>query len=187
MTSIVLPGQRPAGRRGFEIVLSSAMTDGAAALVDAHVVAATAGPPLHTHPNSEETYFVIDGALIMIVDGKVVELGAGGLAHITRGTEHTWATPATTGAHFLTLHMPGGYEQYHPTALKVEHDLGRPPTQADLFEIAKGFDWKLAGTEPFRLTPFGELVEAARADAEAQRAASEAASGAVPVVAGAGS
>ncbi|GGM05590.1 MULTISPECIES: cupin domain-containing protein [Micromonospora] len=175
MTTIVLPGQRPDGRRGFEIVLSSAATGGAAALVEARVAAATAGPPLHTHPNSEETYFVVSGALVMYVDGEVVELGAGGLAHISRGSEHTWATPATTEAHFLTLHMPGGYENYHPTALNVEKERGGPLTQADLFEIAKGFDWKLAGDAPFRLTPTGELVEAARADAEAERAAAEAA------------
>nr|AEE65475.1 hypothetical protein [uncultured bacterium BAC AB649/1850] len=173
MTTIVLPGDRPAGRRGFEIVLPGTATDGAAALVEARVVGATAGPPLHTHPNSEETYFVIGGALLMYVDGEVVEIGAGGLAHISRGSQHTWATKAGVDAHFITLHMPGGYEQYHPTALRVEHERGGPLTQADLFEIAKGFDWKLAGDAPFRLTPFGELVEAARADAEAERAEAE--------------
>ncbi|KXK58790.1 hypothetical protein AWW66_27880 [Micromonospora rosaria] len=174
MTTIVLPEDRPAGRRGFEIVLPTSATNGVSSLVEARVVAATAGPPLHTHPNSEETYFVIEGALLMYVDGKVVEIGPGGLAHISRGTEHTWATLPTVDAHFLTLHTPGGYELYHPTALQAEHDRGRALTQADLFEIAKGFDWKLAGDEPFRLTPLGELVEASRADDEAARAAAEA-------------
>ncbi|KRV49557.1 hypothetical protein AQ490_19725 [Wenjunlia vitaminophila] len=171
MTTIVLPGDRPAGRRGFEIVLSSAVTGGAAALVEAHVNAAMAGPPLHTHSASEETYFVIDGTLIMHIDGEVTELGAGGLAHITRGTEHTWATPPGSGAHFLTLHLPGGYEEYHPTALRAEEERGGPLTQDDLFELASRFDWKLAGTAPMRLTPTGVLVEAARADEEAAKAA----------------
>ena len=77
-------------------------------------------PPLHTHSASEETYFVVSGSLILQVGEEVVELGAGGLAHITRGTEHTWSTPASHGAHFLTLHLPGGYENYHPTALQAE-------------------------------------------------------------------
>jgi mannose-6-phosphate isomerase-like protein (cupin superfamily) len=170
MTTIVLPGQRPPGRRGFEIVLSSAATDGKAALVDATIDAAFSGPPLHLHPNSEETYFVVTGALVMHIDGEVVEIEAGGMAHITRGTTHTWATPVHTGARFLTLHMPGGYEDYHPTALKLEHDLGRPPNQDDLFELAKKFDWALAGTRAMRLTPTGVLVEAGRADEEAAKA-----------------
>lgn len=167
MTTIVLPGQRPPGRRGFEIVLSSEATNGAAAVVEARVDPAVAGPPLHIHPASEETYFVVSGVLLMHIDGKVVEVGPSGLAHISRGTRHTWATPVSTGAHFLTLHMPGGYEQYHPTALRREHELGRPPTQAELFELANGFDWELAGAHPLRLTPGGVLVEAARADAAA--------------------
>lgn len=171
MTTIVLPGQRPAGRRGFEIVLSSAATGGSAALVEAHIDAAVAGPPLHIHPASDETYFVVSGMLLMHVDGEVVELGAGGLAHITRGAKHTWATPPDSGAHFLTLHLPGGYEQYHPTALRAEHERGRALTQADLFELAQQFDWELAGSEPLRMTPTGVLVEAGRADAEAARAA----------------
>ena len=174
MTSIVRPSDRPPGRRGFEIVLSSDLTGGTAALVEAHVPAAMSGPPLHTHPNSEETYFVISGALIMQVDDEVTEIGPGGLAYITRGSRHTWATPATVETHFVTLHTPGGYEKYHPTALQYEHDKGGPLTQADLFELAKGFDWKLAGDAPLRLTPFGELVPAGRADAEAERAAAEA-------------
>jgi mannose-6-phosphate isomerase-like protein (cupin superfamily) len=63
---------------------------------------------LHTHVESEESYFVVSGALILQLDGAVVEIGPGGLAHITRGTEHTWATPVSQGAHFLTLHLPGG-------------------------------------------------------------------------------
>jgi mannose-6-phosphate isomerase-like protein (cupin superfamily) len=171
MTTIVLPGQRPPGRRGFEIVLSSAATNGTAALVEAHVDAAVAGPPLHVHTGSEETYFVVSGALIMVVDGEVVELGPSGLAHISRGTTHTWATPVGTGAHFVTLHTPGGYEQYHPTALRAEQELARPLEQVDLFELAQRFDWALAGAQPLRLTPNGVLVQASRADDEAAAAA----------------
>lgn len=170
MTNIVLPEDRPPGRRGFEIVLSSEMTDGAAAMVEAHVDAAMSGPPLHTHSASEETYFVVSGSLILQVDDEVVELGEGGLAHITRGTEHTWATPASHGAHFVTLHLPGGYEKYHPTALQAEKDKGGPLVQDDLFELAARFDWKMAGSSPRRLTPGGLLVPAGEADAEAQAA-----------------
>ncbi len=170
MTNIVRPQDRPPGRRGFEIVLSSEMTDGAAALVETHMDAAFSGPPLHTHAESEETYFVISGSLILQVDDEVVELGPSSMAHITRGTRHTWATPASHGAHFLTLHLPGGYENYHPTALQAEKDKGGPLVQDDLFELAARFDWKLAGDEALRLTPNGVLVPAGRADEEAQAA-----------------
>ncbi|MEU6731704.1 cupin domain-containing protein [Streptomyces physcomitrii] len=169
MTKIILPEDRPAGRRGFEIVLPSSLTDGAASLVEAHVSEAMSGPPLHTHAESDETYFVLGGALIMIIDGKLTELRAGGLAHISKDTSHTWATRPDEGAHFLTLHLPGGYELYHPTALHAEHEKGGPLEQKDLFELAARFDWRLAGPpEPHRLTPTGVLVPAGKADAEAE-------------------
>jgi mannose-6-phosphate isomerase-like protein (cupin superfamily) len=179
MSTIVLPDQRPDGRRGFEIVLSSAVTGGTSALVEARVAGATSGPPLHTHPASEETYFVVSGTMLLHIDGEVVELGPSGLAHITRGSKHTWATPVGEGVHFLTLYSPGGYENYHPTALQAEKDKGSPLTQDDLFRLAKGFDWALAGDAPMRMTPLGVLVPAGQADEEAERAVAAALS--VPV------
>src|SRR5581483_2112059 len=132
MTTIILPSQRPAGRRGFEVVLPSAATGGAIALVEGSVPAAMAGPPLHVHRQSDESYYVISGALVMYIDGTVTEIQAGGVAHISRGTEHTWATPPGSEAQFLTLHSPAGYERYHASALQLEEHLGHPPSAAEL-------------------------------------------------------
>ncbi|WHM40566.1 cupin domain-containing protein [Streptomyces sp. BPTC-684] len=173
MTHIVLPGQRPEGRRGFEIVLSSKMTGQAASWVETRQGPAWSGPPLHTHAESTETYYVVSGTLLVQVDDEVVELRPRALAHITSGTRHTWATPPGEGAHFLTLHMPGGYEDYHPTALQAEKDNGGPLTQEDLFKIAARFDWRPAGDTPMRLTPDGRLVPASQADDEASRLRAE--------------
>ncbi|MFD9797172.1 cupin domain-containing protein [Streptomyces sp. NPDC059070] len=170
MTTVIHLEDRPAGRRGFEIVLPSVTTGGAAAIVEGVIDAATPGPPLHVHTASDETYFVLSGSLMMHIDGRVITLTAGGLAHVSRGTAHTWATPLTEGARFLTLHLPGGYEEYHPTALRAEEEKGRPLEQYDLFKLAARFDWQMAGPEPRRLTPDGILVPAARADEEAARA-----------------
>jgi hypothetical protein len=92
MSTVVLPGL--AGRhdaasragRGLDILLSSEDTGGTAAVIDCHVPAATAGPPLHRHPASDETFVVISGTLLVHVDGQVTELTAGGLVHVSRGT-----------------------------------------------------------------------------------------------------
>lgn len=164
MSAVILPEMRPPGRRGFGIVLPATATEGTAGLVEARIPPAMSGPPLHVHPCSEETYYIIDGALIMHIGGEVTTITAGGVAYISRQTEHTWATPLDSGAHFLTLHTPGGYEQYHPAALELEANLGRPPTLEDLHELAKRYDWKLAGTQALRMLQTGELVDANLAD-----------------------
>lgn len=169
MTTIVLADERPVGRRGFEIVLPNSATDGMFAVVEAEFPPGMAGPPVHLHPASDETYYVLSGTLLMYVDGEVIEIAKGGLAHISRGTPHTYSTTTKSGARWLTLHNPGGYEQYHVAALRAEHDKGGPLEADDLFALAKGFDWALAGTEPLRLLPTGALVAADRADEEASR------------------
>lgn len=169
MTTIVPADARPVGRRGFEIVLPNTATDGAFAVVEAEFPAGAAGPPVHLHPASDETYYVLSGMLLMYIDGDVTEVSVGGLAHISRGTPHTYATRPGTGARWLTLHNPGGYEQYHVAALRAEQEKGGPLEPADLFALAQGFDWALSGTEPMRLLPSGVLVEAGRADEEASR------------------
>jgi mannose-6-phosphate isomerase-like protein (cupin superfamily) len=169
MSAVVLPEMRPPGRRGFSIALSAVATNGIASLVEGRIGPAMAGPPLHIHPNSEETYYVLDGALVLYIGGEVTELKAGGVAFITRNTEHTWATPLDGGAHFLTLHTPGGYEEYHPAALDLEEDLGKPPTADDLHNLADRYDWSLAGPAR-RLLPTGILADAAIADAAAAEA-----------------
>ena len=174
MTAVILPEQRPAGRRGFEIALPTAVTGGTAAIVEARIPGSMAGPPLHIHLVSEETYFVVSGTLVMHVGGKVTQLTAGGVAYISRGTQHTWATAPGGEVHFLTLHTPGGYEEYHPAALQLEEDLGRQPTQEDLLQLSQRYDWELIGPEARRLLPNGTLIEASRADAEAAKSAGSA-------------
>lgn len=158
MTTVVLPEQRAGvsrDGRGLEVILPSAATGGTAAVVDCRVPAATAGPPLHIHPASDETFIVLSGTLLVHVDGMLTELAEGGLVHVSRGTPHTFATPPGSGAHFLTLHTPGGFEEFHVAAARAERELGSPLPIGDLIGLAQGFDWQLAGAP---LLPSGALL-----------------------------
>jgi mannose-6-phosphate isomerase-like protein (cupin superfamily) len=118
--------------------LSSQSTEGVLAVVECDIPAATAGPPLHTHPGSDETFIVASGTLLVYLDGDVAELGAGELVHIGRGTRHTFPTPPGSGARFLTLHTPGGFEQFHAAAADAERLRGAPLPPPDLMTIAAG-------------------------------------------------
>jgi quercetin dioxygenase-like cupin family protein len=44
--------------------------------------------PLHRHPESDEMLYIIDGEILVSIDGHERRLGAGGVALIPRGTPH---------------------------------------------------------------------------------------------------
>jgi quercetin dioxygenase-like cupin family protein len=163
MSTIVLPEQRVAvGRegRGLEVVLPSSATGGTAAVMACAVPAATAGPPVHVHPASDETLFMLSGALLIYIDGRVTRITEGGLVHISRGTPHTFATPGDCAARFLAYHTPGGFEGFHVAAARAEQERGGPLSRDELIALAQGFDWQLAGPP---LLPTGDLLPAAEA------------------------
>jgi quercetin dioxygenase-like cupin family protein len=44
--------------------------------------------PRHVHPNAEETFYVLDGEIVVRVDGDDHRLGAGSTTTVLRGTPH---------------------------------------------------------------------------------------------------
>jgi quercetin dioxygenase-like cupin family protein len=142
-------------QRGLSVVLPSEATGGVLAVVDCDMPAAAAGPPLHIHPGSDETFLVQSGKLLVHLDGDLAEAGAGDLVFIPRGTRHTFATPPGSAARFATLHTPGGFEEFHTTAADAERLRGAPLSREDLMDLAAGFDWQLAGPP---LMPTGVLL-----------------------------
>ena len=58
--------------------------------------------PLHSHAASEEILYVIEGELVVAVNGEQRPLGAGGVAFIPRGTPHALLVTSDT-ARILVL------------------------------------------------------------------------------------
>lgn len=142
------------GGRGLEVLLSSDDSRGTTAVLDCVIPPATFGPPLHRHPESEETFVVISGVLLVRHDETTTSVGAGGLVHIPRGTAHTFATGPDSGARFITIHTPGGFEGFHLAARDAAQEAGRTLTPGEMIAIAGRFDWELAGPP---LLPDGTL------------------------------
>lgn len=160
MTSIVLNEQRTAAERtgrGIDILLGSSSTAGSLSLLECHVPAGTAGPPLHLHPRSDETFLVTSGLLLVRAGDQLFRLSPGELAHISRGTAHSFATAPSDDAHFYVVHTPGGFEEFHAAAAEAEQRNGAPVPTADLVALAARFDWQLAGPP---LLPSGLLAGA---------------------------
>lgn len=65
------------------------------------------GPPLHVH-DFDEALFVIEGTLLVDLEGQRQELHAGEFAWMAAGSRHTFANPGPDPVQTLGLAIPDG-------------------------------------------------------------------------------
>jgi quercetin dioxygenase-like cupin family protein len=92
---------------------TSQETDGAFSLWEASMVQGKV-TPLHTHP-ADETMYVLDGEILMHMDGQQSHVEAGGLVFAPRGAPHAFMVLSDV-ARLLTLHTPGSCEAFYRAA-----------------------------------------------------------------------
>ncbi|MGV8896300.1 MAG: cupin domain-containing protein [Rhodoglobus sp.] len=113
--------------------------------------------PLHTHPEAEETFYLISGSILLHVNGTETELRAGGVAVIPRNMPHAFLA-GPSGARMLCLHTPGGGENFYRMASEPALD-GQPAAPVDFDRIrdaaiATG-TMRLVGPPPFASAEVG--------------------------------
>jgi quercetin dioxygenase-like cupin family protein len=149
-----------AGGRRMRLLLDSTATGGTMAVLLCEAPQAAPGPPLHVHPESDETFVVLDGALLVHAEGQTHTLEAGASMFVPRGTRHTFATPPEHAARFIAIHTPGGFEQMHRDVHAAELEAGRAFAPEEIIAIARRHDWEFAGPP---LLPTGLLAQPAGA------------------------
>jgi quercetin dioxygenase-like cupin family protein len=76
--------------------------------------------PLHVHSREDEAFFVIDGELqFWLGDGPPSRYRSGGLAWLPRSLPHAFVVTSPT-ARFLTIMIPGGFEDLFRTGTPTE-------------------------------------------------------------------
>ena len=69
-------------------------------------------PPPHAHPSQVEEYTVLEGALVVMVDGKWTTLGPGESASVPIGVNHTFRPPKEF-TRVQNFHRPAlGFEDF---------------------------------------------------------------------------
>ncbi len=71
--------------------------------------------PVHIHPASDETFYVLEGEILLDLDGERRPLGQGGVVVIPRGSPHAFMVTSPE-ARMLTLQTPGTDEQFYRIA-----------------------------------------------------------------------
>ena len=82
--------------------------------------------PLHLHHNDDETFYVLEGEITVLVDGERLDLGRGDFCFVPRGVVHT-SIVRSERARFLTTISPAGLEQLFVTCGIPATD-DRPPS-----------------------------------------------------------
>lgn len=112
---VVAPGegeslQGPVGGP-LQLALRGSQTGGSVTALE-NVVAPGEGPPLHTHDEQDEIWFVVEGDLRFRLDDEVVAAPAGSWAFVPRGTAHCFQNVGDGPARILVLFTPAGMEQF---------------------------------------------------------------------------
>lgn len=96
----------------WEITQSTKDTHGAFLEAINVLVPGFEGPPLHVHPEAEESYHILEGTLDVNINGHWQELGPGESATVPAGVVHTLKNAHPVAVRLLNVHKPAlSYER----------------------------------------------------------------------------
>jgi quercetin dioxygenase-like cupin family protein len=136
------------------VLISGEDTDSQFALIEA-VQKPGAEPPIHTHENEDETFYVLEGEMSVLVGDSVHRLSTGDFIFLPRGVRHTFRVKSKA-ARALNFMTPAGFETWFrelgtPAQNFELPENVTPPSEADLARMQ-------ALGEKLRVTPSFEPV-----------------------------
>ncbi len=130
---------------------SAEETDGAFLLFE-DFMAQGKTTPLHVHANEDETLYVLEGEILVHIDGTDHRVGPRGVAVAPRGVPHAFLVTSQT-ARVLTLQTPGSAEAFYRGASEpatADTDPAGPVDFARVREAAeRSGGMQLLGPPPF--------------------------------------
>ena len=115
-------------------------TSGRYAMFENTVEAGDGGPPPHTHRNEEESFYVLEGTLTFLADGKAITAGPGTFVNVPAGVPHTFRNDSGKRARALITLAPAGLERMFLGYCKPLPDgatTAPPPTPEEIDRLIK--------------------------------------------------
>ena len=97
---------------GIHTWLATSSETGGAFLLFDDVMTRGKTTPLHSHPQVDETLYVLEGEILVHLDGRERKLGSGSMAMVPRGVPHAFLVTSES-ARLLTLETPGSSEAFY--------------------------------------------------------------------------
>jgi uncharacterized protein YjlB len=106
--------------------------------------------PLHRHPDVDETVYVLEGEILINIDGEEHRVGAGGVTVSPRGVAHAF-TVLSEEARLLFLQTPGSAQPFYWNASEPATNDGPGPLDLDRVRAVaqQNLGTELLGPPPF--------------------------------------
>ncbi len=125
-------------------------TNGAFGLMEHWSMPPGFASPYHTHHLEDEAFYVIEGELAVVVDGKWLKAGPGTYVFGPREIPHGFKVVGDVPVRMLLLCAPGGFEQF---VLELsEPDSALPPAPPDMAKL-------MAAAAKYKIDILGPLPE----------------------------
>ena len=111
---------------------SAATTNGGFGLIE-NVMPPGFEAPYHVHKNEDEAFYVLEGEMAFVCDGKWMTAGPGTYVFGPRGIPHGFKVTGAAPARMLLLASPGGFEQF---VLELSEPLNAAPSAPDMAKLA---------------------------------------------------
>jgi quercetin dioxygenase-like cupin family protein len=79
----------------------------------------TAGPPLHIQRSCDEAFYILEGEMTFLIDGRTRTAPAGSFVFIPHGIPHTFWNASSAPSRQLTVFTPSGIEDYFDELTQV--------------------------------------------------------------------
>jgi quercetin dioxygenase-like cupin family protein len=130
---------------------TASQTGGAFGLIE-QVAPVGTGSPYHVHHAEDETFYILDGELEFISEGRRFLSGAGGYVFLPRDIPHGFRVVGGSPARFLILITPGGFEGFVTAIGEPTSDLRVPemttPDMPKLAALAAKYRLEILGPLP---------------------------------------
>jgi len=123
---------------------TAATTNGAFGLIE-NLMPPGFASPYHVHKNEDEAFYVLEGEIAFVVDGKWMVGGPGAYAFGPRNLPHGFKVVSDTPARFLLLATPGGFEGFVSEQRQPEP---APPDMGVLMATAARYGIEILGPLP---------------------------------------
>jgi len=112
---VLLPALPPLDHKGgmdIRVWMRSSMTNGLFSSVECAVAPKVMGPPPHYHKELDELMQVLEGTASVMVEGEVVEIGAGGWHLRPRNLTHTFWNASEQPLRFVDMYFNQPFEEF---------------------------------------------------------------------------